>query len=254
MGYKLYREIRDRAPADWTHAERLVAWVIADDANDETRRSWIKLPELMERTGIKSQSGVRQALQKLADRGYEFRMPFTRGRDGRLVFAARGHSLDYLMPPMPERRLNRVPLAKGDSSECPSASKGDSSESPLSSGKPSLLNGRKDMVSRRARAKRERVSARTIDEVIEATRDAAVEAYGTADVAEVSDDEWLGLYFTHKGKAEVHDVRAYMGKIFGDAPYLDTFLANSEPVCVTCVKWESDCQCASSLGQPPPAA
>lgn len=106
-------------------------------------------------------------------------------------------------------------------------------------------DGLKDMASRRARAKRERVSARTIDEVIEATRDAAVAAYGSADVAEVTDDEWLGLYFTHKGKTEIRDVRAYAGKIFRDAPDLDTFLAKSEPVCVSCVKYESDCQCAA---------
>lgn len=104
---------------------------------------------------------------------------------------------------------------------------------------------REDLVSRRARAKRERVSTRSIDDVITATREAAVDAYGSVDIAEVSDDEWLGLYFTHKGKTEVHDVRAYMGKIFGDAPYLDTFLANSEPVCRVCVKWDSDCACAA---------
>ena len=111
-------------------------------------------------------------------------------------------------------------------------------------------HGREDLASRRARAKREREKSRTIDDVIEATRAAAIDAYGGTDCAEVSDDEWLGLYCTHKGSTEVHDVRAYMGKIFGDAPYLDTFLANSEPVCVACAHWESQCRCAVSPGQP----
>lgn len=98
MGYLLYREVRDALPADCTPTERLVAWAIADDANDKTRRSWIKMPELMQRTGIKTESGVRKVLQRLAARGWEFRVPITTGKDGRAVFAARGHSLDYTVP------------------------------------------------------------------------------------------------------------------------------------------------------------
>ena len=51
MGYPLYREIKNHAPDDWTAGERLVALVIADDANDKTRRSKMPVYKLMEETG-----------------------------------------------------------------------------------------------------------------------------------------------------------------------------------------------------------
>jgi hypothetical protein len=100
VGYRLYREVRDSAPAEWTASERLVAWALADDANDETRRSWIKIPELMKRTGFRSERGLRMVLQKLADSGYEFRMVLTRDKQGRPVFAVKGRSLDFQVPRM----------------------------------------------------------------------------------------------------------------------------------------------------------
>ncbi|MGH3226790.1 MAG: hypothetical protein ACRDPY_50285, partial [Streptosporangiaceae bacterium] len=211
MGFKLYREVRDRAPSDWTPPERLVAWVIADDANDDTRKSWIKLPELMERTGIKSKSGVRQALQRLASRGYEFRVPIGEGKDGRLVFAAKGHSLDYIVPPMPERRLHTVafigdsrqsPNGKGDAGESPLPPKGDStqspngpkatvsdaigdsSQSPLSSAP--LLTDQK-MASRRVRASGADATLTDHDK-IEGTRFAIAAAYGQPSNETISDE------------------------------------------------------------------
>jgi hypothetical protein len=100
VGYRLYREVRDNAPVEWTANERLVAWALADDANDETRRSWIKIPELMKRTGFRSERGLRMVLQKLADSGYEFRMVLTKDKQGRPVFAVKGRSLDFLVPRM----------------------------------------------------------------------------------------------------------------------------------------------------------
>jgi hypothetical protein len=245
MGYKLYREIRDNAPADWTHAERLVALMIADDANDQTRRSWIKLPELMARTGIRSQSGVRQALQKLAVHGYEFRVPIAKGRDGRPVFAAAGHSLDYLVPTMPEKRLNPAPFAKGDSDERPIGPKGDSDESPLSSAKPSLLIGPQDLASRRARAKRERAN-RSLDEIIEQTRQAVADYYDRADWKNLTDGDFAGLYFTLVEDRKPRSIRAYLSKIFGETPQLDTHLVNVEAICLTCEQWDSDCRCPAA--------
>jgi biotin operon repressor len=97
VGYELYRQIRDLAPPGWTSGERLVAWVIADDANEETRRSFIALDELARRCGM-SERGVRKALEKLAERGYEFRVSLGKGKDGRDVYSVRGMAPQYAVP------------------------------------------------------------------------------------------------------------------------------------------------------------
>jgi hypothetical protein len=99
VGYKLYREIRDMAPADWSSGELVVALMIADDARDESRRSWIPLELLCYRTRLRP-STVREALAKLAARGYEFRVCHGYGKDGRPVFATKGHAVDYEVPDM----------------------------------------------------------------------------------------------------------------------------------------------------------
>lgn len=99
MGFLLYREVRDFAPADLTQAELTVALMIADDANDHSRQSWIPLPLLCQRARLKP-TGVRGALQRLAARRLEFRVVHGYGKDGRPVFAARGHAVDYLVPDM----------------------------------------------------------------------------------------------------------------------------------------------------------
>jgi hypothetical protein len=99
VGFKLYREVLDFAPADVTSGELVVALIIADDANDATRVSWMSLPLLCARTRLKP-SSVRAALAKLAARGYEFRVAHGFGKDGRPVFAAKGHAVDYVVPDM----------------------------------------------------------------------------------------------------------------------------------------------------------
>lgn len=109
MGYKLYREIRDFAPDDLTSGELAVALMIADDANDRTRRSWIPLPLLCQRARLKP-SSVRAALAKLAARGYEFRVIHGYGTDGRPVFAAKGHATDYVVPDMLKGATGLAPI------------------------------------------------------------------------------------------------------------------------------------------------
>lgn len=118
MGYELYREVRDGAPVGWTATERLVAMLIADDANDRTRKSWIPiegcwrkgrwLEGLVEQSGL-TPRGISNALRGLGAHGYEFRVPLMKdgqpvtGKDGRPVFAAKGHSLDFKVPKIPPR-------------------------------------------------------------------------------------------------------------------------------------------------------
>ncbi len=157
VGYLLYREVRDFAPDDWTHAELVVALMIADDANEDTRRSWIAQPLLCQRARL-TVRGLRGALARLAATGFEFRVAHGYGRDGRPVFAARRHAVDYLVPDMlkgdtglspkpvdnpPQRRHGAVaiPAAKAtahDPKATAGAPKGDSRLSPLPSGSPQI--------------------------------------------------------------------------------------------------------------------
>jgi hypothetical protein len=112
VGFKLYREVRDFAPADWSQSEFVVALMIADDASDTTRRSWIPLPLLCARTRL-TERGLRAALHRLAAGGHEFRVSHGYGRDGRPVFAAKGHAVDYLIPDMLKGGTLMPPIVAG---------------------------------------------------------------------------------------------------------------------------------------------
>lgn len=145
MGYKLYREIRDHAPLDWTPAERLVALIIADDANDDSRKAYLPVAGewrtrrgsgedywqdgIAERAGL-TPDAVRRVFQRLTERGFEFRVPIKTGSDGRHVFALKGHSLDFFVPPMPEGRPDASPGCTRDRS----SRKGGTTVLPLTQG------------------------------------------------------------------------------------------------------------------------
>ena len=111
MGHELYREITNYAPWDWTRGERLVALVIADHCSDRTRRTRRPLPRyvLCQETGY-GPDGLRRVLQRLAARGFEFRVGHGEGKDGREVFSARGHTVDYQVPHMPKGGTRVPPL------------------------------------------------------------------------------------------------------------------------------------------------
>ena len=112
MGYKLYRQIRDFAPRDWTSGELVVAWVIADDANDDTRRSFIDTPELCRRARMGDRN-VRKTLEKLADRGFEFRVSKGKGKDGREVYANRNDAPEYRVPDIFQAIVRAAAVAYG---------------------------------------------------------------------------------------------------------------------------------------------
>ena len=97
LGYRLYREVLGFAPADLTSGELVVALVIADDAGDDTRRSWIESAELHYRSRMKP-STVRANLAKLAARGLEFRVAHGNDKNGNPVYAVKGKTPDYLVP------------------------------------------------------------------------------------------------------------------------------------------------------------
>lgn len=104
-----------------------------------------------------------------------------------------------------------------------------------------------DMASRRARAKAasDAKSKRTIQDAIDAVRTAVAETNNRQDANDLTDDECLGLYYTYVRDRQPNDIAAYLTKVFSDAPYIDTFLSNSEPCCCKCRQWESNCRCAA---------
>jgi len=127
MGSELYRMIRDGAPPGWTVTMRLVAMVIADDARDPSQGvpgdgggPWSAIPVrgcwrggkwrdgITDRTGL-SMHTVSRALAELAAAGYEMREQIATGKDGRPVFAARGHAVRFRVPLLPPRLAPQSP-------------------------------------------------------------------------------------------------------------------------------------------------
>ena len=97
MGYKLYRQVRDFAPQNWTSGELVVAIMISDSANDDTRRSYLDATELSRRARM-SERGVRKALEKLAERGFEFRVSKGKDKNGNEIYAVAGGRAEYQVP------------------------------------------------------------------------------------------------------------------------------------------------------------
>jgi hypothetical protein len=97
VGYKLYRQIRDFAPQDWTSGELVIAIMIADSANEETRRSYIDNADLCRRARM-TDRGVRKALERLLERGFDFRVSRGKGKDGKEMYALSGKRTEYQVP------------------------------------------------------------------------------------------------------------------------------------------------------------
>lgn len=103
-----------------------------------------------------------------------------------------------------------------------------------------------DLASRRARAKAASATL-TVPDAINAVRRAAAIEYGSDEANEISDEDALGLFFTYVQPRRPRDLVAYLGKIFADAPHLDTLLAGSEARCTQCQKRDSNCECPAAL-------
>jgi hypothetical protein len=101
-----------------------------------------------------------------------------------------------------------------------------------------------ERASRRAQASGSRGAKRNVSQVIADIREAVAQVHGEDDADSLSDGQVLGLYFRYgHPKKPARDLVAYMTKILGDAPYLDTLMANVEVVCVPCWSYESACKC-----------
>ncbi|MYR30695.1 hypothetical protein GTW20_00050 [Nocardiopsis alba] len=113
MGYELYRHVLNNAPAEIDAAARLVLAVIADDANEKTRRSYLGMDLLSHRTGLLPDSASK-ALRRLAKAGFEIRVPVGTDKNGKPVFAMKGHRTVYLIPVFPERFMAPKPGREAD--------------------------------------------------------------------------------------------------------------------------------------------
>ncbi|MDX2763351.1 hypothetical protein [Streptomyces europaeiscabiei] len=104
MGYELRREIREALGPNVTGLQRAVALEIADDARHDAdgRRSRASLKDLARWTGAKDTAVVRNALKRLAEAGWEFRVPIGKGKDGRVLYATPGHAMEFRVPLPPE--------------------------------------------------------------------------------------------------------------------------------------------------------
>jgi hypothetical protein len=103
----LRRQLREALPESVKGLPRAVALEIADDArwddgwryNPEAgRRSKATLSDLVRWTAAKNERVVRDALRNLALAGWEFRVPFGKGADGRLLYAVPGRAAEFRVP------------------------------------------------------------------------------------------------------------------------------------------------------------
>lgn len=107
MGSELRRQLREALGDDIKGLPRAVALEIADDARwddgwnydpDKGRRSKARLVELVRWTASKNERVVRNALRDLSLAGWEFRIPISKGKDGRLLYAVPGIAMQYRVP------------------------------------------------------------------------------------------------------------------------------------------------------------
>ena len=110
MGYQLRRDLREALGPDITGLQRAVALEIADDANEDTRISWVTLEDLARWTGAKDSAVVRNALKRLAAAGWEFRIPIgVAKKDGRVMYAKPGIRMTFRVPD-PQEVATATPL------------------------------------------------------------------------------------------------------------------------------------------------
>jgi hypothetical protein len=141
MGIKRVVDVLLHAPAGLTAAERMVLVAIGENVRDgdPTRLTWpdFNVHTLAERTGLTGKGSLKSALQRLAGRGLEVRVPITEGKDGRPVFALPGKQCRYRFPAALGGEVTTSPSAEeGEDRTSP----GEATTSPM--GRPQPRQGR----------------------------------------------------------------------------------------------------------------
>lgn len=99
MAYQLVAEVLDHAPAELTASERLVLVALAERMPRRTEWDW-KSNHLMRRTGLDAR-GLRAAVQRLAKRGIDIRVPIGKDRKGNPLYAIPGQVPRWRLPELP---------------------------------------------------------------------------------------------------------------------------------------------------------
>lgn len=97
MSIRLINEVLDYAPADLTPPERLLLVVLAEAADDKTRRCWPGRDVLANRVGV-TERHISRLLTLLESRGYQLRIATGVDKHGRPTAAAKGHRAIYELP------------------------------------------------------------------------------------------------------------------------------------------------------------
>jgi len=113
VGYALHREVRDfLVGTEASSLERIIAIEIAIEADDKTRncrrwdkqtRRWIPtvtVGHLIGWTGGNERT-VSEMLRRLARRGLDLRKPLGKDKDGKTMYARKGHATEFCVPPLP---------------------------------------------------------------------------------------------------------------------------------------------------------
>jgi hypothetical protein len=86
---RLHDELRDHLPASLGPSQRLTALLVAADANDDTRRGWPGMDDLLTWTGL-TEASVRRIITDLEAAGVLERVPVGTDRAGCPIYAHRG--------------------------------------------------------------------------------------------------------------------------------------------------------------------
>jgi hypothetical protein len=97
MGYRTVFSVQDQAPADLTSGELAVILAVARSVKDDTGTGGVDEDTLCRRAKM-TPRGVGKALQRLAERGYELRVPIGKDKHGAPVYAVRGQGRTYRIP------------------------------------------------------------------------------------------------------------------------------------------------------------
>lgn len=108
MGVGLIQEVLDHAPEDITSSEMVVLLVLAESARDASREAWPGMQELARRCRL-TPDGVQKVLRRLAGRGIDVRVVVAKDKNGRPMYAARGHRTTYRLPSLGPLRADSDP-------------------------------------------------------------------------------------------------------------------------------------------------
>lgn len=134
MGIRRVVDVLLYAPKDLTAAERMVLVAIGENVRDSDpkRETWpdFNVEVLAERTGLTGKGSLKSALQRLAKRGIEVRIPITHGVDGRAVYALPGKQCRYRFPVL-EGEDTASPSGEGEEKGEALSSPGEATTSPM---------------------------------------------------------------------------------------------------------------------------